>query len=137
MTGQACPPFADDTLETSEGGTTDEDQRDSERNGACSVDGRLGSTKAAGETNEEYLSRAKMYDGREDRAWQTRRSAETESANFALAVRWDKEEAAEVSRRRHSRRRSKRGRDPVGTTAAGSDDDSGCNVSLANDEFRR
>ena len=48
---------------------TDEDQRDRERDGECGVDGHLGSTKAAGETDEEFVLRAGRYDVWKDKEW--------------------------------------------------------------------
>ena len=54
-TGQDYLPLAGDTRETSAVDATGEDQPDRERDSECGVEGHLGSAKAAGETDAEFV----------------------------------------------------------------------------------
>ena len=82
-----------------------DDHPDRAQDSEGDVDGHLGSAKAAGETDTEYVLRAGRYDIRKDEEWRENTSAETEAANFELAVQWDKEDATGGSRRGRSQRR--------------------------------
>ena len=85
------------------------DQLDNARGSGDTTDGHLGSTKAAGELDAEYVLRAGRYDSRKDEEWRKNTSAETEAANLKLAIQWEKENAKSGDRRERSRRRKRPG----------------------------
>ena len=86
-----------------------DDQLDNARGCDYVIDGQLGLTKAAGESDAEYVLRAGRYDIRKDEEWRQNTSATTEAANLKLAIQWAREDAASGSRRENSRRRRRTG----------------------------
>ena len=96
------------TSGTPAGDSTDDDRARDERGDECGVDGHLDLTKAAAETDIEYIRRMSRYDARQDQEWQERISAATAAKNDRLAAQWDQADSAGVGNRVRSRKRSRR-----------------------------
>ena len=77
------------------------DHPDRARDSEGGVDEHLGSTKAAGESDAEYVLRAGRYDIRKDEEWRGNTSAETEDMGPSSENRGQERSTCETARRRH------------------------------------